>query len=193
MNYLYIVDNKCYYKDKNGKIHEINYTRYTFVNGHLNDEKNFYLETYNYLHNHHLVNIFLNKKVTLIHNPMMLNPEIEIIKNNLEKMNYSKTNVINQISLLELETTNYLEINKDYSILYYQDKYKQEKYKFLPSDFYLTKEEYYQYISNIIQDNNDNPVYVYGQLVDIKELELLTIPYYILEYPNLHALNSVPK
>ncbi len=196
MNYLYLVDNICYYKANKNNIYTVKYDDNVLLRGKVNNEKEFYKETYLFLKKNNLINIFLSQKVTVVTNPLYTDLDKKNLKEILEKLNYTNIYFISINELLDLKETNYIEYNQEYIFLYYLNEFNQFSYKYIPNNFFPTLSEQFKFIGNTLNINN-NKTYTYGQIINSKYLDkiekYLNKKIYYLENAGIYLLNICPK
>ena len=73
---------------------------------------------------------------------------------------------------LELDIANYLEINNEYLLLFYQDQYHNKSYKYIPIDFFINQNKINEYIKDLLSYSNKS-IYVYGQNCNLKSINAL--------------------
>jgi hypothetical protein len=195
MNYLYLVDNIAFYKSyKNNNIFKIKLSKKEIKLGKISDINLFY-DTFNtFLIQKHLINILYNEKITLIINETYTNSDKYLLEEILNKINFNQVYFINVSNILDLKKYNYLEINNDYLLMYYKNNLKKKKYRLIPSNFFNSNEELFNYINNNFPSKD---TLLYGNNTSIedilKELDKFNnkINYYILEKPSSYLVNQM--
>ena len=196
MNYLYIVDNCCYYVTKNRQFYKFTFTSSIFKNGRIDKTKAFYKELYHFLQKNKLINILFNKKITVIINPLYNQIDKEMIKEQLEKMNYYSIDINYSMDILNTKTINYLEINRESIFIYFMNKYGEFRYQYIPLDFFQSVKLLTDYIVSILNTNN-KPTYVLGENIDNKIILSIEKKYsqklFVYENPHLYTLMMCSK
>jgi hypothetical protein len=195
MNYLYLVDNIAFYKSyKNNNIFKIKLSKKEIKLGKISDINLFY-DTFNtFLIQKHLINILYNEKITLIINETYTNSDKYLLEEILNKINFNQVYFINVSNILDLKNYNYLEINNDYLLMYYKNNLKKKKYRLIPSNFFNSNEELFNYINNNFPSKD---TLLYGNNTSIEdilnELDKFNnkINYYILEKPSSYLVNQM--
>lgn len=160
-NTLYLTDNVCFYKrEKNKKIYKLFYTDQVLKYGKVADESLFVKQTNKLLTQKKLINIFVNQNLTVIINDTCTKIDKEILKNNLEKLNFRNIVFKTESSILDLDKNNYISVNKEYIILYYKNEYLQKIHKLIPADFFKEYKQLINYLNNEL--SNKKRVYLYG-------------------------------
>lgn len=160
-NTLYLTDNVCFYKrEKNKKIYKLFYTDQVLKYGKVADESLFVKQTNKLLTQKKLINIFVNQNLTVIINDTCTKIDKEILKNNLEKLNFRNIVFKTESSILDLDKNNYISVNKEYIIFYYKNEYLQKIHKLIPADFFKEYKQLINYLNNEL--SNKKRVYLYG-------------------------------
>jgi hypothetical protein len=195
MNYLYLVDNIAFYKSyKNNNIFKIKLSKKEIKLGKISDINLFYNTFNTFLIQKHLINILYNEKITLIINETYTNSDKYLLEEILNKINFNQVYFINVSKILDLKNYNYLEINNDYLLMYYKNNLKKKKYRLIPSNFFNSNEELFNYINNNFPSKD---TLLYGNNTSIedilKELDKFNnkINYYILEKPSSYLVNQM--
>ena len=146
MNYLYLVDNTCYYLDKGGNIYKLLFTSSTLHFGKIADFSLFLKEMYRYLKKKKIISAFFEKKITCIVNDLYTNVDISTLKDALERLNFKPDFKKEKDILSNINSINYVESNKYYYVVYYNNMYNQQICKFFEKDFFLDKKELFRFI-----------------------------------------------
>lgn len=160
-NVLYLTDNVCFYKrERAQKIYKLFYTDQVLKFGKVADEDLFVKQTNKLLTQKKLINIFVNQNLTVIINDTYTKIDKEILKNCLEKLNFRNILFKEESSILDLNKNNYISVNNEYIIIYYQNEYLQKVHKLIPSNFFKEYKQLINYINNELA--NKKRIYLYG-------------------------------
>lgn len=160
-NVLYLTDNVCFYKrERTQKIYKLFYTEQVLKFGKVADEDLFVKQTNKLLTKKKLINIFVNQNLTVIINDTYTKIDKEILKNSLEKLNFRNIIFKAESSILDLNKNNYISVNNEYIIIYYQNEYLQKVHKLIPSNFFKENKQLINYVNNEL--SNKKRIYLYG-------------------------------
>lgn len=159
-NILYLVDNYVMlYSKKRNEILRYKLPKNILKYGKIADINKFVIEYQKLVKDNNLNNFILGETIHIIINPEYTNADKDILTNIFINMNYRKVSFISEIKQYKLNMTNaYLNYNNEYSILFYINEYKKKEIYMIPSN-YVSKEEYYKFIKNKI---NDKTLFVVG-------------------------------
>lgn len=172
-NLLYLVDNKCYFfSEKKDTLFSFAYKKEIIKNGIINNEEQFIKETTKFLKDNRLLNSILGLSINLIVNPIYEEKDLLFTKNVLERIMINKVEITKYFDCLDLDIANYLEINNEYLLLFYQDQYHNKSYKYIPIDFFINQNKINEYIKDLLSHSNKS-IYVYGQNCNLKSINAL--------------------
>ncbi|MBQ6840896.1 MAG: hypothetical protein IJO63_02120 [Bacilli bacterium] len=155
--------------------YELNLNRNIFYEGKIIDVEKFTTQYLNFFSKHKIPKSFWKKEIKVIHNSLYNKNDVEKLYNVFKDLNYRNVVLVNEKSLLDLNSKcNYL-LNDDNLRLFYIDKYNTKKQLVIDKENYYTHE-----IKCLIKNRTNNKDLVIVGSVPLEYLDN-EINYYFYE------------
>ncbi len=189
-NILYISENKLYYYSyKYNKIFECLIRSDVINESKISKPKIFFGIFNNFLKKNKLLTSIFTEKIDVIIEENFKDSDKNILDEILLKLNFKNIRYISTKSILKIKKNIlYINNNKDYSVIYYKDKFDKEK-TFVINKKIFVNSSFEDYINKNYR--NYKTIYNFGEkeLEELKDFDLYIYqnsPYFIIEnYYNL--------
>lgn len=153
-NIAYLTDETIYFKNvKTNKIIKQKINKNIIINGKVANIDKFMNVFDKILKDNNINNNIFGDTIKIIVNPTYTNSDIYLIKNLLEKFNFRKVFIENEIKYYKLNKENcYLNINNEYILMTYINEYQKIENYIIPNNFFNDKKSLFDYIKQKIKN-----------------------------------------
>lgn len=153
-NIVYLTDETIYFKNvKTNKIIKQKINKNIIINGKVANIDKFMNVFDKILKDNNINNNIFGDTIKIIVNPTYTNSDNYLIKNLLEKFNFRKVLIENEIKNYKLNKENcYLNINNEYILMSYINEYQKIENYIIPNNFFNDEKSLFDYIKQKIKN-----------------------------------------
>lgn len=153
-NIAYLTDETIYFKNvKTNKIIKQKINKNIIINGKVANIDKFMNVFDKILKDNNINNNIFGDTIKIIVNPTYTNSDNYLIKNLLEKFNFRKVFIENEIKNYKLNKENcYLNINNEYILMSYINEYQKIENYIIPNNFFNDEKSLFDYIKQKIKN-----------------------------------------
>ena len=153
-NIVYLTDETIYFKNvKTNKIIKQKINKNIIINGKVANIDKFMNVFDKILKDNNINNNIFGDTIKIIVNPTYTNSDNYLIKNLLEKFNFRKVLIENEIKNYKLNKENcYLNINNEYILMTYINEYQKIENYIIPNNFFNDEKSLFDYIKQKIKN-----------------------------------------
>ena len=153
-NIVYLTDETIYFKNvKTNKIIKQKINKNIIINGKVANIDKFMNVFDKILKDNNINNNIFGDTIKIIVNPTYTNSDNYLIKNLLEKFNFRKVFIENEIKNYKLNKENcYLNINNEYILMSYINEYQKIENYIIPNNFFNDEKSLFDYIKQKIKN-----------------------------------------
>lgn len=153
-NMVYLTDETIYFKNvKTNKIIKQKINKNIIINGKVANIDKFMNVFDKILKDNNINNNIFGDTIKIIVNPTYTNSDNYLIKNLLEKFNFRKVLIENEIKNYKLNKENcYLNINNEYILMTYINEYQKIENYIIPNNFFNDEKSLFDYIKQKIKN-----------------------------------------